>query len=134
MEKIKYKLKRIKRRIVKAILLFLVVIVYRPKHVGLKNIPKEGSYILCANHLHALDAPSLVLSLKREVIFIAKEELFKNKFFRWLGNTFDVIAIKRGAGDIDAMKSAFKALKQGKLLRIISRRNKKWNGKRGKTT
>lgn len=132
MEKIKYILKRIQRRIVKAILHFLVVVVYRPKLIGTKNIPKEGSYILCANHVHALDAPSFVLSLKREVIFIAKEELFKNGFFRWLGNIFDVIAIKRGKGDIDAMKAAFKALKQGKLLRIVSRRNKKRYGKRRK--
>lgn len=134
MEKIKYVWKRIKRRILKAILHFLVLVVYRPKKVGTKNIPKEGSYILCANHVHALDAPSLVLSMRREVIFIAKEELFKNGFFRWLGHTFDVIAIKRGSGDIDAMKLAFKAIKQGKLLRFVPRRNKKRNGKRRKTT
>ena len=62
---------------------------------------------------------SLVLCTKREIIFIAKEELFENKFIAWLGRTFDVIAIKRGTGDIEAMKSAFKALKKGKLLGIF---------------
>ena len=119
MEKIKYIYKRAKRKVVKAFLHFLVLIVYRPKKVGEKNIPKEGGYIICANHVHALDAPSLVLSMRREVIFIAKEELFKNAFFKWLGNTFDVIAIKRGKGDIDAMKLAFKAIKQNKLLGLF---------------
>lgn len=119
MDKIKYAYKRTKRKIVKAFLHFLVLVVYRAKKVGENNIPKEGSYIICANHVHALDAPSLVLSLRREVIFIAKEELFKNKFFKWLGETFDVIAIKRGKGDIDAMKLAFKAIKNEKLLGIF---------------
>ena len=119
MEKVKYIYKRVKRKIVKVALHFLVMIVYSPKKVGEKNIPKEGPYILCPNHVHALDAVALVLCNKREIIFIGKEELFQNKFIAWLGRTFDVIAIKRGKGDIDAMKSSFKALKQGKLLGIF---------------
>ena len=113
------RLHRINKRISKAIIYFLVWIVYRPKKVGEKNIPKEGSYIICGNHIHALDAVVLVSSLKREVIFIAKEELYKNAFFSWLGHTFDVIAIKRDSADIDAMKSSFKALKQGKILGLF---------------
>lgn len=119
MEKVKYVYKRVKRKIIKAFLHFLVLVVYRAKKVGEKNIPKEGSYIICANHVHALDAPTLVLSLKREVIFIAKEELFENCILKWLGDAFDVIAIKRGKGDIDAMKLSFKAIKQGKLLGLF---------------
>ena len=119
MEKVKYIYKRVKRKIVKVVLHFLVMIIYRPKKVGEKNIPKEGPYILCPNHIHALDAVALVLCSKREIIFIGKEELFENKFIAWLGRTFDVIAIKRESADIEAMKLSFKALKQGKLLGIF---------------
>ena len=115
----KEKWHKIKKRIIKAIIYFLVFIVYRPKKIGEENIPKEGSYIICGNHIHSLDAVVLVASLKREVIFIAKEELYKNAFFAWLGHTFDVIAIKRDSADIDAMKSSFKALKQGKILGLF---------------
>ena len=119
MEKVKYMYKRVKRKIVKIILHFLVMIIYRPKKVGEKNIPKKGPYILCPNHVHALDAVTLVLCNKREIIFIGKEELFENKFIAWLGRTFDVIAIKRESADIEAMKLSFKALKQGKLLGLF---------------
>ena len=49
MDKIKYAYKRTKRKIVKAFLHFLVLVVYRAKKVGENNIPKEGSYIICAN-------------------------------------------------------------------------------------
>lgn len=119
MEKLKYVYKRVKRKIVKVVLHLLVMIIYRTKKVGEKNIPKEGPYILCPNHVHALDAVVLVVCNKREIIFIGKEELFENKFIAWLGRTFDVIAIKRESADIEAMKLSFKALKQGKLLGIF---------------
>lgn len=119
MEKLKNMWNIIKRRILKAILYFIAVIYARPKKVGESNIPKEGNYIICANHVHALDAPVIVLSLKRELIFIAKEELFKNKLLNWLGKTFNVIAIKRESADMEAMKKSFKALKQGKLLGLF---------------
>lgn len=119
MEKFKQTVHIIKKKILKAILHFVAIIYARPKKVGEKNIPKEGNYIICANHVHALDAPVLVLSLKREVIFIAKEELFKNKLLKWLGKAFDVIAIKRDSADMEAMKLSFKALKQGKILGLF---------------
>ena len=108
-----------KRKIVKAILHFLVQIIYRAKKVGEENVPKEGRYIIFANHVHALDAVVLVLTSKRKIVMIAKEELFKNPFLAWLGKTFDVIPIKRGTGDIDAMKSSFKALKNEEIIGIF---------------
>lgn len=119
MEKIKNICHKAKKRILKAILYFIAIIYARPKKVGENNIPKDGNCIICANHTHALDAPVLVLSLKREVIFIGKEELFENKFLNWLGNSFDVIAIKRDSADMEAMKKSFKALKQGKVLGLF---------------
>lgn len=119
MENFKKICHKIKKRFLKVILHFVAIIYARPKKVGESNIPKEGNYIICANHVHALDAPVLVLSLKREVIFIAKEELFKNKILRWLGNAFDVIAIKRDSADMEAMKLSFKALKQKKILGLF---------------
>lgn len=119
MEKVKNIYRVVRRRIIKAILYFIAVIYARPKKVGEKNIPKKGNYIICANHVHALDAPVLVLSLKRQLVFIAKEELFKIKMLKWLAKCFDVIAIKRDSADMDAMKKSFKALKQGKLLGLF---------------
>ena len=72
------------RKILKPILKLLVLIVYRVKRVGDENIPKDGKYIIFANHVHALDAVALVLTTKRKIIMIAKEELFKNPILAWL--------------------------------------------------
>ena len=72
------------KKIVNAFLYFLCLVVYRVKKVHEENVPKEGSYIICANHVHALDAPVMVLSSKRDIRMIAKEELFQNPLLAWL--------------------------------------------------
>ena len=107
------------RKIIKGFIYFLCLIVYRVKKVGEENVPKTGSYIICGNHVHALDAVALVVSAKRKIIFVAKEELYKNKFIKWLGGVFDVITIKRNSGDIDAIKKCMKVLKTDEILGIF---------------
>lgn len=104
------------RKIIKGFLHFLYLIVYRVKKVGEENIPAEGAYILCGNHVHALDAPAVVVCTKRKVDFLAKEELFENKILNWLGNMFDVIPVKREKQDLESMKRCLAVLNKGGIL------------------
>ena len=84
----------------RSVIVFLVhifsVIVFRVKTIGQENVPKEGAYIMCANHQSNWDAPILVSSTKRRMHVMAKEELFKNKFIYWLGEKCLVFPVKRG--------------------------------------
>jgi len=107
------------RFILKPILHLAALIIYRVKKVGEKNIPQNGRYILCGNHVHALDAPVIVVVAKRRIRFIAKEELYKNKIYKWIGGVFDVITIKRGSADMDAMKKSIKALNNEEMIGIF---------------
>lgn len=107
------------RKIIKAFFHFLVIIVYRPKVIGQENVPKEGGAILCPNHVHAMDSVIVVTTNKRKVHFMAKEELFKNEFIKWLANVFGIFPVKRGGKDIDAIKTSLKVLKNGGLLNIF---------------
>lgn len=66
------------RIIIKGILHFIVLIVYRVKKVGEKNIPEKDACIIAPNHVHALDSAAIVLTAKRQIRFMAKEELYKN--------------------------------------------------------
>ena len=52
--------------------------------MGEKIYLKIGKYIIFANHVHALDAVCLVVTAKRKIIMIAKEEIFDNPIFAWL--------------------------------------------------
>ena len=87
-------------------------IVYRAKIVGTENIPKTGAIIFCANHKSFLDPPLLEVTCKRkDVRFVAKEELTKNKFLAFL--------VKRNDKDFGPMKESLKTLKEGKCLAIF---------------
>lgn len=107
------------RKILKPFLHFVALILYRVKKVGEENVPENGSFILCGNHVHALDAPAIVVTAKRKIRFMAKEELFNNKFIVFLAKVFEVIPVKRGTADLDAIKTSMKAIKEGDILGIF---------------
>lgn len=86
---------------------------YRAKIVGLENIPKEGPMIFAGNHKSFLDAPLIIVTARRDMRFLAKEELMKSVFFRFLAWTFDVIVVKRDNSDIGPVKESIKTLKSG---------------------
>lgn len=115
-EQTKWKL--FQRKIVKGFLHFLCLVVYRVKKVGEENVPKEGAYIICANHVNFLDPLVLVITAKRHMNMIGKIELLNNIFLYWLGYLFDVITVKRNSQDIDSIKRSLKLLKEGHLLAI----------------
>lgn len=103
--------KKIERATIKAILHAFYKVVFRIEKINEENLPMEGPVIVCANHLNTWDAIGLVTASKRRIRFIAKEELFHNKFLNWFAHVFDVIPVKRGMRDIEAMKMNLTALK-----------------------
>jgi len=104
------------RIILKAIFHFLVIIVYRPKVTGRENIPTEGACLICPNHVHALDSAVILTTQKRKVSFMAKEELFKNGFIKWLAKVFGIFPVGRGGRDIEAIKTSLRILKKRRYL------------------
>ena len=107
------------RRIIIALLRVIFLILFRVEKVGEKNIPKEGAYIVCANHRSNWDPPILVSSIKRVSYIMAKEELFKNNFIKWIAKKCCVFPVKRGKMDIESMKFALKVLKDEQILVIF---------------
>ena len=109
--------KKFVRKTIKGFLSLVYRIAFRVKISG--EVPKEGAYILCCNHINYFDAAAIVLFNKRKVNFVAKEDLFEYEALRWLGHLFDAIPIKRDMQDIEAMKRCLKVLKNGELLGIF---------------
>ena len=69
--------------LIKKIYKGLMILVYRPKVVGRENMPKDTAAIVCPNHVHALDSTLIISMNKRHIKTLAKEELFRNKFFKF---------------------------------------------------
>ncbi len=108
-----------KRRIIKGFLHILLKIVYRVKITGKENVLKEGGCIIAANHIHALDPAVILLTNKRVVKYMAKEELFKNPILRWLAKIFDIFPVKRDGKDLEAIKTSLRILKRKEILGIF---------------
>ena len=89
----------------KPIVGFLVKFLYRPKAIGLENIPKDGPVVLAGNHTKWLDPPSLVTFCKRQVHFLTKIELFSGKT-GWFVKGMGCIPVNRKIHDKNALSSA----------------------------
>ena len=112
-------IKRILRVIVITAIYLYCMVLYRLKVIGKENIPKEGPVIYCGNHRSYLDPPLIVVTAGRHVRFMAKEELTKNKFLKFLGYVFDAIYVKRDNKEIAALKTTLKALKNKESIAMF---------------
>lgn len=110
--------KKVIRKIVEFVLFIYCKIVYRLKIVGTENIPNE-QVIFCANHRSFIDPPIVKVTCTRDVRFLARESLAKNKFLAFLGWVFDVIYVKKDSKDVGALKGTLSALKKGESIALF---------------
>ncbi|GGC87182.1 1-acyl-sn-glycerol-3-phosphate acyltransferase [Thalassobacillus devorans] len=113
--------------------LFTVLLypLYRIKVVGKKNIPKEGPVIICSNHISNLDPPVVGITSGRNIHFMAKEELFKNKFFGKILRNVHAFPVKRGMKDRNALRGGLKILEQNETLGLFPEGTRSKNGEVG---
>lgn len=102
--------------VVKVIARFILLFVFRIKTRGAENIPREGGVILAFNHKSNWDPVIAAVTSSRPLRFMAKEELFKNPLFGGLIKKLGAFPIKRGRGDIGAIKGALKILGNGDVM------------------
>ena len=107
-------------------------IIFRTRVIGAQNIPKDGAFILAANHVSNWDPPFLGTFIDREVCYMGKEELFKNPVMAWVCRHLYVFPVKRGAADKTAIKTAVKILRDGKCFGIFPEGTRSKTGKLGR--
>lgn len=86
---------------------------------GWEKLPPEGPLIAYANHTGTLEAPVIYTQLApRRATGLAKIETWENWFLAWVFDLWNIIPVRRGEADMEAMRRSMEALKEGLILGI----------------
>ena len=95
-------------------------LVYPARVDGVENIPEEGPFILCCNHISNRDPFYLAIPIrKRYLHFMAKVELFKWKPMARFVTALGGFPVDRGHNDLNAVRTALKLLSEGHGLSLF---------------
>lgn len=111
---------------------FVMYVFFRLKVQRKLKVDYEENYIYACNHVAYTDPPFIGATLPREVYFLAKDVLFKNRLFGWLIRTFNAIPLRRGMLDRDTLMRAVELLKSERSLMIFPEGGRILNGGLGK--
>ena len=106
-------------KIMRGIVSFFTHIFFRIKKYGVHNIPKEGPLIICCNHTSISDILFLGILCPRQIHFMGKDEIFKNKILAFLFRKLGAFPVNRRTGDKCAISKAEEILNDGKVLGIF---------------
>jgi 1-acyl-sn-glycerol-3-phosphate acyltransferase len=98
---------------------------------GAENVPLRGPVLLAANHLSFADPPTVGAGLRRKAWFMGKEELFRSAPLRWLLGKWHAFPVRRGSGDLAALKRAMRLLNRGEALVIFPEGTRQTSGELG---
>jgi 1-acyl-sn-glycerol-3-phosphate acyltransferase len=105
--------------IARGLLIGLFKLLTRWQVQGRENVPREGPVLVVANHLNLADPPLLGVSLKRRVIFMAKEELFHSSVGAYFVSGLGSFPVHRGRLDREALRSSQQVLDDGLALAMF---------------
>ncbi|WP_423919954.1 lysophospholipid acyltransferase family protein [Frigoribacterium sp. 2-23] len=126
----------------RAILAPLVRLLWRPKIVGRRNVPRHGAVILASNHLSFIDSVVITLMAPRQVAFLAKNAYFtgtglKGRLSRLFFSGIGAIGVERGAGSAaqHALDLGLERLEAGEAFAIYPEGTRSLDGRlyRGRT-
>lgn len=86
---------------------------------GTENIPQKNGFVAVCNHKSNFDPPLVAVALPRKLTFMAKEELFDIKPLGFVIKKLGAFPIKRGSGDLGAIRLTLSLLKDEKNILIF---------------
>lgn len=121
---------------------FLFRLIWRPRVLGLENLPRRGPVILASNHLSFIDSVVIPLVVPRRVRFLAKAEYFEGRGLRGRGmaafiRLVDAVPVRRDAqrDSMAALHAALEVLREGVAFGIYPEGTRSRDGRlyRGRT-
>lgn len=111
---------------------FVFATIWRRQVIGHENVPAEGGFIVAPNHVSYADPPLVGSAMKRPMFFMAKQELFDTPVLGFLIRRTNAFPVKRGQGDVGAIRAAQRLLRAGRPLLMFPEGTRSKDGNFGK--
>src|SRR4051812_31625688 len=80
----------------------------------------DGPLIVAGNHISHFDPPALSCTLKRQVDFMAMQELFETPLGRLFCTAVGCFPVSRNKNDTKAVRTALERLKAGRAVFVFA--------------
>lgn len=104
-------------------------VAFKMRYEGLENIPRDRGYILASNHITAMDPLFIAAKIPQQLNFMAKIELFRNRFIGWLLRSLNAFPVDRGKGDSSSLDEAKRRIENGGVFAIFIEGHRSKDGK-----
>ena len=88
-------------------------IAFQYQAFGQENIIEDGPAIMAANHQSYLDPPLVGITCRKELYFLARKTLFRNKIFGPILSRVNALPVDLSGADLTAVRTIINLLKQG---------------------
>jgi 1-acyl-sn-glycerol-3-phosphate acyltransferase len=85
---------------------------------GVDRIPREGGAVLAANHFSGIDHPLIGSFCPRPIFYLAKAELLEIPLVGDALSWTEIIPVRRGEGDREALRLARERIREGALVGV----------------
>jgi 1-acyl-sn-glycerol-3-phosphate acyltransferase len=111
--------KRIFYRVGRAITLTPMKVIFWVRVRGRGKVPRLGPFVVAPSHRSLLDIFFTGYITRRRIRFMAKRELFENRFLAWLFTALGGFPVERGTADRSALRAAQQMLEGGEPLAVF---------------
>jgi len=109
----------------------VVWLVWGVRSRGAERVPASGPVVVACNHISNWDPVLVGLACRREIHFLAKEELFRNRVFGALIRAYNALPVRRGELDRRALGLAVGVLRRGGVLLVFPEGTRSRTGELG---
>jgi 1-acyl-sn-glycerol-3-phosphate acyltransferase len=103
----------------------------RGRGYGLERIPEAGGCVLAITHLAWIDIPLVGALSRRNINYVAKEELTEVPVVGWYVRLHGIVPVRRGESDREAVRLMRQAARDGRIVGLFVEGTRQRNGEPG---
>jgi 1-acyl-sn-glycerol-3-phosphate acyltransferase len=86
---------------------------------GMHHMPLRGPALVVANHQSFLDPPMVGVAVRRELVYLARKTLFRNRFFAALIRAYNAVPIDQEGIGKDGIRTILEQLQMGRAVLVF---------------